>query len=191
MKVSFKLLAIALVVGLFSACINDDDGTAVPEPIPVQRGNIEANRFIISFTPKSGGGATQDFEFYDLDGIGGNAPLKSDKWLLNSGFSGGILNYDAYIRFYLDSLEVTDQIEAMGTNYIVCFREMNTANMALNEYFNRDVNDKKLGTETSWRVIQKGTGSVKITLNYLSLSKEGLCDAGVRIFEARINYENQ
>ena len=169
MKVSIKLSVIALFLGLFSACINDDDGTPVPEQQPIERGNIDANRFIISFTPKSGGGATRDFEFYDPDGNGGNTPIKSEKWLLNSGFSGGILNYDASIEFYLDSLEVTDQIESLGTSYIVCFREMNTVNMALNDYYNRDANDKKLGTETSWRVIQQGTGSVKVTLNYLPL----------------------
>ena len=190
MKVSKKLSVIALFIALFSACINDDEGSVAPEPQPLQRGDIEVNRFVMSFTPKSGGGATKVFEFYDQDGSGGNAPLKNDTWALNSGFSGGINNYTAYIKFYLDSLEVTDQIEAKGTNYIVCYRDMNTNDFRIGDY-NLDVNGLRLGTETTWQVLNSGNGNVKITLNYIHLRKEGICDTGVRIFESTINYQHQ
>ena len=190
MKTFLKISAVALFIGLFSACINDDEGTVTPEPLPLQRGDIEVNRFIMSFTLKSGGGATQVFEFYDQDGSGGNAPLKNETWTLISGFSGGINNYNADIKFYLDAIEVTDQIEARGSNYIVCYRDMNTNNFRIGDS-NFDDNGLKLGTETTWQVVSSGTGNVKISLNYIHLNKEGLCDAGVRIFETTINYQHQ
>lgn len=190
MKVSRKLSLVALFIGLFSACINDDDGTVTPEPLPLQRGDIEVNRFVMSFTPRSGGGATRVFEFYDPDGNGGSAPIKNDTWALVPGFSGGINNYTANIKFYLDSAEVTDQIEAKGTNYIVCYRDMNTSNFRLGDS-NVDADGLRLGTETTWQVLNSGTGNVRVTLNYIHLRKEGICDAGVRIFESTINYQHQ
>ena len=190
MKTAITISTIALFIGLFSACINDDEGTTTPEPLPLQRGDVEVNRFVMSFTPRSGGGATQVFEFYDQDGNGGADPIKNETWTLNSGFSGGIANYNANIKFYRDSLEVTDQIEARGTNYIVCYRDMNTNNFRSGDS-NLDANSSKLGTETTWQVLNNGAGNVKVTLNYIHLNKQGLCDAGVRIFESTINYQHQ
>ena len=190
MKTFLKIFVVALFIGLFSSCINDDDGTITPDPMPIKRGDVEVNRFVILFTPRTGGCATQVFEFYDPDGSGGNAPQKNETWTLISGFSGGINSYNAEIKFYLDSLEVTDQIEARGNNYIACYRDMNTNNFRLGDS-NVDGNGLKLGTETTWQVVSSGTGNVKISLNYIHLNKEGLCDVGVRIFEATIDYQHQ
>ena len=83
MKTAITISTIALFIGLFSACINDDEGTTTPEPLPLQRGDVEVNRFVMSFTPRSGGGATQVFEFYDQDGNGGADPIKNETWTLN------------------------------------------------------------------------------------------------------------
>jgi hypothetical protein len=67
---------------------------------------------------------------------------------------------------------------------------MNTDNFQLGES-NSDDNGLRLGTTTTWKVIESGAGNVKVTSSYIHLGKEGLCDAGVRIFESRINYQHQ
>ena len=196
MKITSKIVATVLFIGLFSACITDDDGSVPPEPQGIQRGDVEVNRFIISFTPKSGGGAVKSFEFYDPDGNAGNAPLINETWTLDYSTSGGNKPYDATIKFYSDSVEVTNQIEAKNTKYIVCYKGMNTNNLRLND---SDLDDDgiKLGITTSWQVLDdqgnssNGLGNVKVTLNYIHLRKDGLCDAGVRIFESTINYQHQ
>lgn len=196
MKVTFKLFATILFIGLFSACINDDEGTETPEPSPIERGDVEVNRFEITFTPKSGGGASKTFEFNDPDGLGGNPPVTNDIWKLDYSRSGGIKTYDAEIKFFNGNVEVTDQIESKPSNYIVCYRGMNTQDLRLNDS-NLDDNGLRLGTITTWQVLHvfgsagQNKGNLKISLNYIHLRKEGICDAGVRIFESSLNYEHQ
>ena len=67
---------------------------------------------------------------------------------------------------------------------------MNTNNFRIGDS-NLDANSSKLGTETTWQVLNNGAWNVKVTLNYIHLNKQGLCDAGVRIFESTINYQHQ
>ena len=196
MKRNSLYLPILFVLCLFTACITDDDGAKPPPAPAVQRGNTEVNRFEITFIPRSGGGPSQIFEYYDVDGLNGNAPSVNENWTLDYSQSGGVKSYSASIKFFLDKTDVTDQIENSGNNYIVCYRDMNTNNLRLNDS-NFDSNGLKLGTETTWQVVNdqasgsNGNGIVKITLNYIHLGKEGLCDAGVRIFEGTINYQHQ
>jgi hypothetical protein len=196
MKRNSLYLPILFVLCLFTSCITDDDGAIPPPAPPVQRGNTEVNRFEITFTPRSGGGTSQIFEYYDVDGLNGNAPVVNENWTLDYSEFGGVKSYSASIKFFLDMTDVTDQIENSGNNYIVCYREMNTNNLRLNNS-NSDSNGLNLGTETTWQVLNdqtsgsNGKGIVKITLNYIHLGKEGLCDAGVRIFEGTINYQHQ
>ena len=191
-----KYIILLIFIAALTACINNDDGKETPEPNPIQRGDIQANRMIISFRPSSGG-PIQNFEYYDPDGLGGAAPIKNDTWTLDfPGAGSSFKPYSALIKFYLDSLDVTSQIEDKGMNYIVCYREMNTKDLRINDS-NEDANGLKLGTETTWRTLSdpssstNGMGNVKITLNYIHLRKEGICDGGIRIFESTINYRHQ
>lgn len=194
MKIKKTISITAIALALLTACINDDEGTITPEPTPIERGDIEVNRFVISFRPKSGG-PVKEFEYYDPDGAGGNAPVKNESWTLDYSPSG-IRAYDASIKFFFNSLDVTDQIEAKGSNYIVCYRDMVNQNLRLNDS-NLDANGLKLGTITTWQVLNDrgtstgGNGNVRLTLNYIHLRKEGICDAGVRIFESTIFYQHQ
>lgn len=196
MKSNNLYLPILFVLSLFTACITDDDGAKPPLAPPTQRGNTEVNRFEITFTSRSGGGGSQIFEFYDTDGVNGNAPAVNEVWSLQYAGFGGVRSYKASIKFFLDGTDVTDIIENSSTKYIVCYREMNTNNLRLNDS-NFDSNGLKLGTETTWQVLNdqassgSGNGIVKISLNYIHLGKEGICDAGVRIFEGTINYQHQ
>ena len=193
-----KLLKIIPVILLFifvSACGEDD--FVKPQDSPgLQRGDIEANRMIITFQPRSGGGAAQSFEFYDKDGLGGNDPEINESWTLRYPSSGSTRNYSAVTRFYLDDVDVTERIEAKGENYIVCYRQGNTLNLRVQDT-NLDKNGLKLGTTSNWQTLDdtgnggNGSGTLKVTLNYLHLRKEGICDAGVRIFEASIPYQHQ
>lgn len=196
MKKIRKIIPVLCILLSFNACIVDDDVVEPQDTPELQRGDVEANRFEIKFTPKSGGGPSKTFEFYDTDGSGGNTPVTNETWELSFSSSGGIQSYDASIKFYLDSKEVTEQIDNRASNYIVCYRDMNTDNFRVNDS-NLDSDGLRLGTQTTWQVIDDAnnsgseSGSVRVTLNYIHLRKEGICDAGVRIFETTINYQHQ
>ena len=100
-------------------------------------------------------------------------------------------DFNAFIRFYDGSNDVTQQIRNRGYDYIVCYRDMDTDELRLNDR-DLDVNDKRLGLESEWSTVggidQNVVGTVRITLNY-QVNKEGLCDAGVRIFNATVPYK--
>ncbi len=197
MKKLFFLTVIALGVLNQSACI-DDDGASAPEFPPIDRGNIEANRVIISFSPMGDTSTVLAYEYYDADGFNtGNAPTVNQQVGLKFSSSGGIRTYDAKVQFFIDSREVTSDIENLDTKYIVCYLDMNSNNLRLHNR-NFDSNNKFLGTETTWQVLDdrggsgsaNGSGKLRITLNYLPTAKEETCNQGIRIFEGILNYQH-
>ncbi|MFT6166858.1 MAG: hypothetical protein ACJASF_001551 [Vicingaceae bacterium] len=196
MRVTRKLTLIALYIGLFSACINDDEGTVTPDPVPIDRGNVEVNRMKITLSAKTGNASTQTIEFYDPDGLGGNAPIKNEMLTLEYPISSSFKPYSGSIKFFKDSMDVTSLIKDAASRYVVCYREMDTDNLRISER-NNDSDGVTFGIEALWSVIDErargntGNGQVKITLNYNQLQKIGLCDTGVRIFEGTINYQHQ
>ena len=196
MKMFFKkgvLIAIALIVASVS-CSEEDDGeddTALPA---IDRGTTEANRIKIIFSAVSPSIQYADTaELYDPDGIGGADPIILDTLELQErGVSGAGINYKADIQFFLNESNVTPIIESNYRNYIVCYRDFQTKELKL-QGRNLDPDNNFLGIESDWLTAvsntTSGEGNIRISLNYQSTRKRGLCDAGVRIFENNLPYK--
>ncbi|MBL4710782.1 MAG: hypothetical protein JKY48_20350 [Flavobacteriales bacterium] len=184
-------LIMALGVFNFTSCIDDDDG-GTPDVPPLDKGNIEVNRIIISFTSSANTSDVRSFEYYDADGFNsGNPPSINETIELDVPASGTNLPFDSKTQLFKDNNEVTSGVENLGTKYIICYRGWAQENFRLTG-INNDVSGKKLGTEVEWLLSnENGSGNIRITLNYLPLVKEGICDAGFRIFETTLNYQNK
>lgn len=171
------------------ACINDDDPDDGPVFKDIDRGTIEANHIKITFFPRNNTSQRSTFEYYDPDGPGGAAPTINDTIRLQAPASS-FFDYQAEIEFLNDADTVTDNIESLGTKYIICYRNLDRALIRLTER-NDDSSGKDLGTESEWSTVAAGTGTMFVTLNFQNARKEGVCDAGVRIFEADLNFKIQ
>jgi hypothetical protein len=185
-KLLFLRLALAFLVIGTVACNDDDDST--PEPKPIDKGDVVANRYIITFSDPSAPGADQSYEYYDPDGSGGNPATVADTIKLTKGRF-----YNSRIEFLQNNDTVTAGVETNGVKYIVCYRNFDALYELKRGTSNQDSNGKDLGTETSWEVVNdvKGDdqGIIRVTLNYQAAVKEGLCDAGVRIIEGSLPYK--
>lgn len=194
MKNNFlKGISFSIVISLlfFYSCKDDDIADNPKDFPPVDKGDIQANRYLLTFFEKNDTSARQTVEFYDPDGIGGNDPIIREQLVLKKP-SSSFLFYSSEIRFFNDMVEVTDQIINKQTKYISCYRSYNTANLRGGD-FNKDVDGKQLGTTAEWSTLDMlgndGSGVIRVTLNYIPLTKEGLCDAGVRILEGSVPYQ--
>lgn len=179
------LLSLALV-----ACGNDDD---VDDPVfpPVNRGDVEANRLKITFTLNSD--STQStFEFFDPDGVGGANPVIVDTIKLLKPTSGNRRQYNSSINFFNGTTPVTQEIIDKDNRYIVCYRNLNKDNLRFgNPDLDRD--GINLGINGIWSTISTlgnpiNSGTIRITLNFQPLTKDGTCDPGIRILEANMPY---
>lgn len=188
-----RLVYLIIAVGLtsFASCIDDDDSGDTPKFPVEQRGDIEVNRIILSFTSTVDTSYKRSFEYYDADGFNtGNPPSIKERVELDVPASGTNITFDSKIQLFKDNNEVTSRIENLSTRYIICYRDWAPENFRLTKS-NEDENGIKLGTEAEWLVSNKnGAGNIRITLNYLPATKEGICDAGFRIFETVLNYQN-
>ena len=186
-------LFFVLSVLIFSAC-GDDDLVDEPDDFPpVDEGDIQANRYFLTFTEFSDTSKKQTVEFYDPDGIGGSAPITQEKFDLKEPTgSASFFRYSSSIRIYNDSVEVTDQIIAQQTKYIVCYRGYDDNNMRGGPW-SKDSNGVQLGIKGEWstsdRLGNDGSGEIRVTLNYQPNGKDGLCDPGIRILDGSIPYQ--
>ena len=175
---------------IFAAC-GDDDLVDEPDAFPpTDRGDIQANRYFLTFTQQSDTSEKQTVEFYDPDGSG-SAPIVQEKLELKKP-SGSFFRYSSSIRIYNDSVDKTDQIIAQQSDYIICYRNYNDSNLRGGEW-NKDFNDFQLGTKGQWSTFETlgndGSGEIRVTLNYQPIGKNGLCDPGIRILEGSIPYQ--
>lgn len=192
-KVFFFIFLISSV-GFLASCEDDDDND--DEPIPeVDRGNVHPNRFKFEFVRSNDTTDKATYEFYDLDGKGGNDPIKADTLIFNIANAGGKVEYFGNIEFFKDSTNLTSEILNLSQKYMVCYR--NQYGEELRPFnFSRDVNNVILGLSAEWEAldllndpIATGEGDLRITLNYNILRKDGTCDAGVRVFDGTVPYK--
>jgi|GEM_PF-1364070 len=193
-KFSKYLIATSVLLAItFMAC-RDDEGES-PDPFPpVDRGTVEVNRILITFTERNDTNQSQTFEYYDRDGIGGAAPIKIDTIKLRTALNQDI-EYLSNIELFFDNQNFTNQVKTLERDYVVCYRGHNTRNL---EYDRPDLDADGiiLGLNTVWFTEDEsglqnptdGTGNIYITLNYQRQAKNGLCDPGVRIFEGTLPY---
>lgn len=180
------------MIFLMQGCNADDEGATPPDFPPIDRGTVEANRFLMTFTLLADTSQSQTVEFYDPDGLGGSDPLEQDTIFLREPTSGQFRDYSSTIEFYENSVNVTSQIIAQGTNYAICYRGLDDRILRVG-ITDEDSEGKQLGLEARWSTVNSAStsksGTLKITLNYQAARKENLCDPGVRILEAYLPYE--
>jgi len=189
----FKVLSLFLTLSIliFSACGDDD---LVDEPgdfPPIDKGDIQANRYFLTFTEFSDTSESQTVEFYDPDGIGGSPPIIQEQLNLKKP-TGSFFRYTSSIRIFNDSVDVTDQIITQQTDYIVCHRGYDDNNLRGGDW-NEDLNGIQLGTKGEWSTSDQlgndGSGEIRVTLNYQPTGKDGLCDPGIRILDGSVPYQ--
>ncbi len=189
---NFKILySIVCITALLFACKDDDVGDEPPPFPPLDKGEIEVNRYLLTIAPKNNPNQKQTVEFYDPDGVGGTPPIIQETLLLIN--PTGNFTYTFELAMFKDSLEVTKDIIARGTSYIICYRDFNPNKIKIGS-FDEDAEGVVLGTEAKLSTADEGLpddgrGDLRITLNYQPSGKEGLCDPGVRIFEGSIPYQ--
>lgn len=193
---SFYSRSIFITLGIllstvFYSCKDDKEEVQVFPTI--DRGHTEVNRMIMTFNRVVGN--TTIFEdsivIYDLDGEGGNPPIVLDTLeLTQSSQQNATIDYEANLRFYVDGTEVNGIINANYDDYIVCYRDYQFQEIQLLSR-NNDPDGNPLGLYSEWQTkgsTTKGMGTIRLTLNYQPLAKNGLCDAGVVIFEYKLPY---
>jgi len=192
MMKNLNLLFVLAIISALIACSNDDDNGVTPES--TDRGVLVANRLILNVTNINGPAFNQSFEFYDPDGAGGADPTINEKIVLDYNATTGNTTFNFNLRFFQNQQEITADIEQAKESYIICHRDYNFNNIVLTD-FDIDSDSLKVGLNTEWRAKNNPNeildGEMRITLKYLSKEKTGLCDAGVRIMTANMNYELQ
>tara|TARA_R110002072_G_scaffold58432_2_gene149020 strand:- start:406 stop:996 length:591 start_codon:yes stop_codon:yes gene_type:complete len=184
-----RLFYAIFFVLILVACGNDDD-EELPTFPPTNRGDIQANRLKITFILSQDTTQKATYEFYDPDGIGGNAPIVIDTIKLLKPL-GATRQYKSSIVIYNDSTSLNEAIKEKDNRYIICYRGMNTSNLRFGDP-NLDRDGQPLGIEATWSTIDvqgsSDSGNIRITMNFQPATKDGTCDPGSRILEAIMPY---
>lgn len=190
-----RILGILITILLFQTACRDDDGTQPPEFPPLNRGTIEANRIQVTFSPRNDPNNQTTFEYYDMDGPGGNDPIMNETIMLNRPIVGEFFTYSCSVRIFQDNVDVTDNLRNLETSYAICYRDVDSRNLRLTDR-DLDSEGKPIGLlaefvtrdEGASSNPSNGSGTLRITLNFQQ-EKDGTCDAGIRILEAPMNYQ--
>lgn len=186
-KTFANLFLASLVLMSFSCEKEEEKKIGGDNDQPLDSGDIKVDGYwFIIENPSNPGQPIDTFKYGSFDTETANYDTIRLEREINSD-----KDFNAFIRFYDGSNDVTQQIRNNGYDYIVCYRDMDTDELRLNDR-DLDVNDKILGLESEWSTVgginQNVVGTVRITLNY-QVNKESLCDAGVRIFNATVPYK--
>lgn len=179
---------------LFFACGSDDEGS-VANPFPdINKGDIEANRFLLTFTLEQDSSQKETVEFFDPDGIDGNQPpsIADTVRLQGPVTQGAFRRYLSEIEFFDDNTSVNQAIINKDDEYIICYRAWNADNLRSGDR-NEDRDGLPFGITAVWSTAKQTPnppegGVIRVTLNFQPAGKEGLCDPGVRILDAEIPY---
>ena len=130
-KLRHSLSAVIMLSLILMACSrNDEGGDPSPTFPPVDRGTIEANRALLTFTERDDTTQSRTFEYYDPDGIGGNAATTLDTIKLKRPIPGFSRRwYVSEIRLFQDNVEQNQGIASQETNYMICYRGQNPRNL--------------------------------------------------------------
>lgn len=113
----------------------------------------------VTFT---GGGATTSFNWKDVDGAGGKAPV-IDKIVLKEN-----ILYTVTVSFLNESVspaeDITTEVKTEGTAHLVCFGS--TGNISSPLATDTDSNGKPLGLNASCTTLAAGDGTLTISLKH-------------------------
>ena len=190
----FKFLFIFLLSIGMAACEEEKDDGPDDFP-PLDTGPTQVDEMVVIFTQ-----STSNANVYvdsavirDLDGPGGNPPQIIDSLqLLWFDSFNNYVSYNARIKFFNNGRRVDSIITNNAQDFIICFRDFQTQEL-LRVRSNQDIDGFDLGTTSDWVTDggpsnTSGVNEIRITLNYQPLRKNGLCDAGVLIFDADLPY---
>lgn len=194
-KNSFACVGLLIFSMLFIISCGSDDEGSTPDPFPdLNRGDIKVNRFIFTLTLNEDTTQIAQAEFVDPDGIEGSSPpSRIDTLKLRGPVSQGTFRrYSSEIEFFDGNVSVNAAIKNKDDEYVVCYRDMNDENLRFGDR-DKDRDGRPLGIKAEWSTAKAApntpeNGIIRITLNFQPAGKEGLCDPGVRILEAKIPY---
>jgi hypothetical protein len=183
----YKILSyftiISIVLMSFS-CEKEKDEPENEFP-PTDRGEVEIDSYLFMVTDLSTQ-AVDTFKYGNFDTE--TATYDTLRW---ETISSSQKSYAAKIEFYNNGQEVNSKIITNEQDYIVCYREYFNDDLRLEDR-NLDSDDRILGIESDWKAVNnsnsRGSGEMRITVNYQPLVKDGLCEPGVMIFEASVPY---
>lgn len=180
MKTIFTLSTLALFILYFSSCKKDEDNVKNPnKDNQIDHGFITK---VVLTMEREGDTNKMYFVFSDLDGPGGLPPQIIDTIQLPSGTVWNVTTAFWDESNASEKVDITLQIEKESENHILCF-EPSSANIQIQR---TDTDGTfEVGLKSSWRVLEKETGSVLVTLKHQVGTKNGTClpgstDAAVR-----------
>ncbi len=182
-----KFTILLLLISVIAVSCEKDDDNSLPIT-PVDQGSIFPNKLRITIIQKNDTTKRETYTFYDADGIGGNPPQILDTVIFPIGVNASQATYNAELEFFKDNQSLNQSIRNSGTKYVVCYREFDFFDLALNGR-DKDVNGDNLGLNSEWISKRRtATGTIKISMNYNQQTKDGTCDAGSRVFEGYVPF---
>ena len=156
MKTVKTILAMALMIPLFSACSNDDDA---PKPVNEEE---TITTMTVTLVPQ-GGGTTVTLRSQDLDGGGPNAPTISI-----SGSLAASTTYNGTIELLDETStpaeDITEEVEEEGLEHQFFFTA--SGSIAAVGYADQDAGGNPIGIAFTLATAQSGDASLTITLRH-------------------------
>lgn len=176
-------LSLLMIFSVFIvSCDKDDDDDF--SNTAVSRGTVFPNKVILKVINKNDTTVHNSYTLYDTDGAGGSPPQIQDTIVFPIDPNASQATYLGELEFFTDNTSNNSTIRSNDTRYVVCYREFDFFELALN---GRDLDGSggDLGLNTEWIAkIKNRSGKIKITLNYNQQPKDGTCGAGSLIYEA-------
>ncbi|MBC3760001.1 type 1 periplasmic binding fold superfamily protein [Hyunsoonleella sp. SJ7] len=154
MKTLNRILILAMLVGTFVACDNDDD-----TPAPVVEEEV-ITTMTITLTPV-GGGTTVTMQTRDTDGDGPNPPVVTDPVNLtaNTTYNGSI---ELLNELETPAEDITEEVEEEDEEHQFFFEATNS--IATFAYSDMDADNNPIGLSFTLTTGAAGTGTVTVTL---------------------------
>ncbi len=170
---------------IFSAC-KKSKNNPVENP-PVQNEGELITTLVLRFEDTLGIEPIKEFEFRDLDGVGGANPSKYDtiRLMVNSTYKVGVFVYNEAAS---PSIDLTNEIKSEGKDHLFCF----DYNSTILEILKTDSDGSyPIGLESLWTSKQTNIDQVKVSLKHQPGIKNGDCGIGETDLELTFRIEIQ
>jgi hypothetical protein len=160
MNNQLKYIGLALLLTpVLPSCKNEDD-EPIPPPPPVNEEELITT--VTLHFHSANDVEHKHFEFTDLDGDGGNAPvIHADTLSADSVYSVTVVIMDESTN---PPVDLTTEIESEGDVHQF-FYQASGASVTV-AYSDTDVNGKPIGLATTWTVGGAGVGTMMVTLRH-------------------------
>ena len=157
-----NLFAVILLVVGISSCGDD------PEPVNEEE---VITTVTVTLTP-TGGGVPVTLKFYDADGDGSIAPVKtiSGNLAVNKTYTGAITLEN---ESQPTPIDITAEVRNEAIHHLFCFN-VTGSNLTV-VASDADSKGLPIGLTSTWTTTNAGTATVKITLRHQFETKTGTC----------------